>query len=32
LDFVDYAAMCAVYDEWRELADAGEDGYFYVAA
>lgn len=32
LDFVDYAAMCAVYEEWRELADAGEDGYFYVAA
>ena len=32
LDFVDYAAMCAVYEEWCELADAGEDGYFYVAA
>lgn len=32
LDFVDYAAMCAVYEEWCELADAGEEGYFYVAA
>ena len=32
LDFVNYAAMCAVYEEWCELADAGEDGYFYVAA
>ena len=32
LDFVDYAAMCAVYEEWCELADAGEDGYYYVAA
>jgi hypothetical protein len=32
LDFVSYAAMCAVYEEWCELADAGEDGYFYVKA
>ena len=32
LDFVDYDAMCAVYEEWCELADANEDGYFYVAA
>ena len=32
LDFVDYDAMCAVYAEWCELADAGETGYYYVAA
>lgn len=32
LDFVDYDAMCAVYEEWCELADAGELGYYYVAA
>ena len=32
LDFVDDAAMQAVYAEWRELADAGEEGYYYVQA
>lgn len=32
LDFVSYDAMCAVYEEWCELADAGEDGYTFVAA
>ena len=32
VDFDSYDAMCAVYEEWCELADADEDGYFYVAA
>ncbi len=32
VDFVDYDAMCAVYEEWCELADEGELGYDYVAA
>jgi hypothetical protein len=32
LDFVDYAAMCAVYEEWCELAAASEEGYTFVAA
>lgn len=31
LDFADADDMRAVYDEWRELADAGEDGYTFVA-
>lgn len=25
------AEMDALFDEWRELADAGEDGYTFVA-
>jgi hypothetical protein len=32
LDFVDYDAMCAVYNEWCELAEAGEEGYTFVTA
>jgi len=32
LDFVNYDAMCAVYEEWCELAQAGEEGYTFVAA
>jgi hypothetical protein len=32
LDFVNYAAMCAVYTEWCELATANEAGYYFVAA
>jgi hypothetical protein len=32
LDFVDYDVMCAVYEEWCELAEAGEEGYTFVAA
>jgi hypothetical protein len=32
LDFVDNAAMCAVYEEWCELATANELGYYFVAA
>lgn len=30
LDFVDDAAMQATFEEWCELADAGEDGYYYT--
>ena len=32
LDFVDDAAMCATYEEWKQLADAGEEGYYYEQA
>jgi hypothetical protein len=32
IDFVDYDAMAATYEEWCELAEAGEDGYNFVAA
>ena len=32
IDFVDYAAMCATYEEWKQLAQAGEEGYTFVAA
>jgi len=32
LDFVDYAAMCATYSKWVKLAQAGEEGYTFVAA
>lgn len=32
LDFVSYDAMCAVYNEWCELAQAGEDGYTLLEA
>jgi hypothetical protein len=31
LDFVDEQAMHDTYDEWCELANAGEDGYNFVA-
>lgn len=32
LDFVDDAAMQAVYEEWCELAQANEEGYTFIAA
>jgi len=32
IDFADYDAMCAVYTEWKQLADEGEEGYTFVAA
>jgi len=32
LDFVSYDAMCAVYEEWKQLAAEGEEGYTFVAA
>ena len=32
VDFVDYDAMCATYNEWVELAKTGELGYNFVAA
>ena len=32
VDFVDDAAMCATYEEWKQLATEGEVGYTFVAA
>ena len=32
VDFASYEAMCEEYAEWCELAEAGEDGYYFVAA
>jgi hypothetical protein len=31
LDFVDYAAMRAEFEDWCAAAEAGEDGYYFVA-